>query len=273
MKSLLKMTLNYNSTRPITLDCKLGYQRTKTFLIKSKSIKANGGRISGIEGIVHRRYPICYVQELNDGKRIIRTRQEQETYADDFESSPTSSQIMKHRRSRFTSFLKIKCISRDGIEMMITFWNPSEENQDLLREGWELQIFNLIPSRMIDKCLSVQSTKGTMIVRKKGEVKKVRKTLDKIPELEERNVGDIDIELFIKQPLWEVSDYMNCLLLVDKDDGKLCLMIPKRFVGMFSKLRMNEGIYLKDITFAYYDGNKQFPVYNVTERSEMMRKA
>ncbi|KAL1915938.1 uncharacterized protein VTP21DRAFT_6326 [Calcarisporiella thermophila] len=74
----LRLRLTANSTRIARWDIRLGYQPSPIFYVSIDNLSYDGGAIAALDVVITRKYPIVYVENLGEGRRIVRIKREED---------------------------------------------------------------------------------------------------------------------------------------------------------------------------------------------------
>ncbi|KAF9958124.1 Breast cancer 2, early onset [Mortierella alpina] len=86
--SAVAIILQANSTRLARWDKKLGFQKERVVrTTKLRTIVADGGLVPALDVVVLRKYPVMYMESLEDGTKIRRTASEEERAAEEYRDS------------------------------------------------------------------------------------------------------------------------------------------------------------------------------------------
>ena len=265
MDSTTKLGLNFNSVKRAKWYQKLGYHQQQ-ILVSLKNVRIDGGRIPGIQVLIERSYPLCFVIEGATG-RSIYTQREYDKFMDKYGCSPSPSQLSKMKDSRITSFARYR-VSSEGCIAAMTIWSP--EKYVTIKEGDIVRLFSVMPGRSSGE-LCLHSTKGTKIYVASEQTSSQRTICTILPSAI-KNPTELDFQGIIDVPPCEASNKSFTLLLRDAKSRLLCIMIPKRFFTVLPKLKPNQSITVFDLSFMHYDRSKEFPVYTFTDRSDIKLK-
>lgn len=272
MDSSVRLALTYNSTRRCKWHQKLGYQKWQ-ILVPLSSVKTNGGRIAGVDVLVERIYPVCFIVESETLKtRKLYTQREYDHYLDKFESSPTPSQVSEFKGSKVSSFARwrIKCLVDQATTANLTIWNPDLNNCSV-KEGDVVRLLGLTVRKQTTAAnndLNLQTTKCSKIIPvKQGSRINCRTIYNRCPK--DKFPEEIDFFGIIESLPTDANEKSMSLLIKDAEGSMMYLMIPKRICASFPKVKPGVEVTMLDVTFMYYDQNKQAPVYSFTDRSNV----
>ena len=140
LTSEARLFIGRNSIRLIPWWTKLGFCRAHAFSQQLRSIDVNGGLIPAIEVWVLRVYPMCFIEDAESGKKVTRTRREQEHYVANYPADSNSNKVPS-QPPKFSSFLRTKVWDAScKSSAMITIWQPYEGIAAKLAENTRVQV-------------------------------------------------------------------------------------------------------------------------------------
>lgn len=252
-----RLVVNYNGICKARWHATLGYQKSTAFIVPLRCVNPNGGLVPVIDVYIARRYPICYIHRKGNGESVTRPQK----VFDQFRNS--TPQIGEG--DTMTRYLRMQVVDETFDKTAtFTYWNVDDQMLETLKEGQRFQIFAVKPSA--GQKLALGSMKGTFIRKMSGELKKAfaRGPLERLRELSTQDY-DIEAEVIAIQRD-TAARIIRLFLALDRD--LFCLVVPAR-LELLIPAKKADCLLLRDVLYLYHDPRFKFPVFTLTERSDI----
>ena len=262
----VRLSLGYNGVRPVPWDTRLGLQRSLAWVTPLSHVKGFGGFIPVLRAVILRRYPMCYVQNSPDGKNK-HVVPEKVFQRNRFDAEARFCRVLLGDYRRTEQIASNKIIVK---EALLTCWNIDDCQAEALKAGHVIELFGLKPSAKKDPTnrLTLCTLKSTFIRKASAPSDASIYSNETSPELSVNHDYDLTAITVIHT---QKDTIAKCTRLfgVHPAVQLFCLMVPERLSPLLPIIKPG-SLSIKDALFIYWDPKFKFPVFLLTDRSDLI---
>lgn len=264
-----------NATRPAHAHAALGRARRPCFTLPLASIFADGGLIPCIDVVVQRTYPQSYLKGgtvLTEAAYLSKLQGHNWKDGEEFQEEVKSyTCLFKFQISDYSP----NSAATQAREAVFTFWRPSEDVIESIKEGSRLLIYNSRAASNFRGVFTLSNTASTVISIQPtlaedsvmGKCFKKRLLIRDYSLVEPGT--ECDICAVAVEGVQVLSESSASVTLRDAEGNLGLIKVPQEQALQFGR---SQGLVLKNVWCNFYDNNRGLYVFSFNEFSVVERE-